>query len=134
MSRYRLQRKLIGPVYQARNVGRYRSAVDAVVREAVQKLRALNGAEIDLKEWMHMIAVECLARVVLSWSPGLLKRGTDGGTSSHSYKGWRRKSVFGLFPTMVKVEILSRGAGRMFSNLWRVSFKPPSEFKTFFPV
>lgn len=83
---------------------------------------------------MHIIAVECLGAVVLSWSPGMLKHGTDWGTGPHAYASWRRKSVFGLFPTVTKLEILSKNVGRAFSSAWGVNFKTPKNFRPFFIV
>jgi hypothetical protein len=132
--RYRLQRRLIGPVYQTSNVRKFEQAVDEVIRQVVAKLRSLDGAEIDLKEWMHIIAVECLGAVVLSWSPGYIRDGSDGGTSTQSYLGWKRKSVFGLFPLVTKLSFFSRSLGRWFSNAWGVTFSTPRNFKPFFTV
>ncbi|KAJ6440597.1 FAD/FMN-containing dehydrogenase [Purpureocillium lavendulum] len=131
--RYRLQRRLIGRVYHASNVAKFEHAIDGVVKEAVTKLASLQGQEVDLQEWMHIIAVECLGASVLSWSPGLLKQGTDWGTVLHSYRGWRRKSVFGLFPIMTKLELLSSDVGRAFAALWGVTYKTPDNFRPFFP-
>lgn len=133
--RYRLQRRLIGPIYHANNVRRYEAAVDAVLLRAVDQLRALGGAEVDLKEWMHIVTVECLGAVSLSWSPGYLDDRSDGASGRHAYLGWRRKSVFGLFPLAVMVETLSRRFGRAFSVLWGVTYHiPKGGFKPFFPV
>lgn len=132
--RYRLQRRLIGPVYLASNVTKFEAAVDGVIKAAVAELRALDGAEVDLKQWMHIIAVECLGAVVLSWSPNYIKNRSDGGTSTQSYLGWKRKSVFGLFPTVTKLSVLSRGLSRLFSNVWGVTFRTPKNFKPFFTV
>lgn len=134
VERYRLQRRLVGPVYQTANVKKFEHAVDGVIREVMAKLRALDGAEIDLKMWMHMIAVECLGAIVLSWSPGYIRDESDGGTSTQSYLGWKRKSVFGLFPGVTKVAFFSKAVGRWFSNLWDVTFPTPKNFKPFFTV
>ncbi|KAK4091631.1 hypothetical protein Purlil1_4061 [Purpureocillium lilacinum] len=131
--RYRLQRRLIGRTYHASNVAKYEHAIDDVVNRAVTKLVSLQGQELDLKEWMHIIVVECLGAAVLSWSPGLLKDGTDWGTIEHSYRGWRRKSVFGLFPIMIKMELLSSDVGRAFAALCGVTYKTPDNFRPFFP-
>ncbi|KAK1753876.1 cytochrome P450 monooxygenase sdnT [Echria macrotheca] len=130
--RYRLQRRLIGPVYQTSNVRRFERAVDEVIGRVVAKLRALDGVEVDLKEWMHIVAVECLGAVVLSWSPGYIRDGSDGGTSTQSYLGWKRKSVFGLFPLVTKLSFFSKSLGRWFSNAWGVTFATPRNFKPFF--
>lgn len=134
MKRYRRQRRAIGPIYQPSNLARYEDAIDGVLSKAVLKLKQGNGQEVDLKEWMHIIAVECLGAAVLSWSPGMLKNGTDGGTSYHSYQSWRRKSVFGLFPTIMKLAYLSKFLDRVFSIVWGITYKPPKHFRTFFPV
>jgi hypothetical protein len=134
VKRYRLQRRLIGPAYLPSSIKKFEAAVDAVIQAAVSELKALNGAEVDLKEWMHIIAVECLGAVVLSWSPGYINNRSDGGTSTQSYLGWKRKSVFGLFPAATKISFISKSFSRFFSNLWGVTFKTPKNFKPFFTV
>lgn len=132
IKRYRLQRRLIGPLYQTSNLRKFEPAIDDVIDKVISKLRSLKGAEVDLKEWMHIIAVECLGAVVLSWSPGYIQDGSDAGTSAQGYLGWKRKSVFGLFPTITAAAFFSRSLGRTFSNLWGVTFKTPKNFKPFF--
>lgn len=134
MTRYRLQRRLSGPIYQIANIKKYESAVDAVLERVVSQLKTLDAAEVDLKEWMHIIAVECLGAVVLSWSPGYLRDMSDKGSSSFSYLSWRRRSVFGLFPAAVVAETFWASLGWAFSTLWRVNYQPPAGFKPFFPV
>ena len=111
---------------------------------AVAKLKELKGEEVDLKTWMHIIAVECLGAVVLGWSPGYIKAGSDGGTSTQGYLGWKRKSVFGLFPAITKLgflegpwntglgEKVGKGITRWWSNAWGVTFATPKNFKPFF--
>ncbi|KAJ0299581.1 hypothetical protein COL516b_009085 [Colletotrichum fioriniae] len=111
---------------------RHEPALDAVLARVITTLRSLNGAEVDLKEWMHIIAVESLSAVVLTWSPNYLRDHTDHSSSTHGYLGWRRKSVFGLFPLAVKAELFSKALGRTFANLWRVTYKTPKNFKPFF--
>lgn len=132
--RYGLQRRLIGPVYLTSNIKRFEAAVDVVIQATISELRALNGAEVDLKEWMHIIAVECLGAMVLTWSPGYIKNRSDGGTSTQSYLGWKRKSVFGLFPAITKISFFSKTFGRFFSDIWGVTFTTPKHFKPFFTV
>jgi hypothetical protein len=136
MKRYRKQRRAVGPVYQQGNLVQYEGVIDDVLNRAIQRLKGLglSDEEVDLKEWMHIIAVECLGAIVLTWSPGMIKKGTDGGTSHHSYLSWRRKSVFGLFPTVMKLAYLSKSLDRIFSVLWGITYKPPRNFRTFFPV
>lgn len=132
--RYRLQRRLVGPVYRLDSVKKYEDAVDGVLERVIARIRSLNGAEVDLKEWMHIIAVECLGAAVLSWSPGYLTDGTDWGTSSHGYLGWRRKSVLGLFPAVVKAELVSKRASHTFARIMRLTYKSRKDMKPFFPV
>lgn len=132
MDRYKLQRRLIGPLYSMHNVQKYEKAVDDVLAKVVAQLIVINGAELDLKMWMHIIAVECLSAIVLSYSPGYLKAKNDFGSSHHAYLNWRRKSVFGLFTWAVIAESYSKAAGRWFARLWRVTFVTPAPFKPFF--
>jgi hypothetical protein len=113
---------------------KFDSAVEDVIRAVVSELESMGGAEVDLKEWMHIIAVECLGAVVLSWSPKYLQNRSDGGTSTQSYLGWKRKSVFGLFPTITKISFMSKTLSRVFSNIWGLTFKTPHNFKPFFTV
>lgn len=134
MRRYRLQRRLIGRVYQTANVVKFEAAVDDVIKQVIARLEALDGDEIDLKEWMHIIAVECLGASVLSWSPGLLKAGTDWGSSAHSYLGWRRKSVMGLFPTLTKLTLRSNLFEWIFRDVWDLKYVASPNFRSFFPV
>lgn len=135
MKRYRLQRRLLGPIYHIHNIKQYEQAVDAVLERVIARLRSLDGAEVDLKEWMHISVVECLGAVSLSWSPGYLRDKSDGASGKHAYMGWRRKSVFGLFPGAVILESMSKSAGRAFAILWHVTYHTPKEgFRPFFPV
>ncbi|PHH83085.1 hypothetical protein CDD82_3620 [Ophiocordyceps australis] len=133
MKRYRVQRRLVGRIYHASNVARYEQVLDGVVQRAVTELEAMGGQEVDLAEWMHIIAVECLGACVLSWSPGLIKRRSDGGTLYHGHQAWRRKSVFGLFPLAAKLELVWPGFGRAFAKLLGVTYKTPAGFRSFFP-
>ncbi|SPO04673.1 related to pisatin demethylase [Cephalotrichum gorgonifer] len=130
--RYRLQRRLIGPVYTIANIKKYEKAIDGVIARTIAQIQSLDGASVDLKEWMHIIAVECLGAAVLSWSPGLLQKKTDGGSGGHGYLGWRKKSVFGLFPTIVLLDCLSKHLARPFVLLWNLGYAPPPNFKPFF--
>ncbi|KAK4222791.1 Pisatin demethylase [Podospora fimiseda] len=130
VGRYKLQRRMIGPVYSAGNVKKYEGKVETVMQKVIEELR--KEEEYDLKMWMHIIAVEMLGEVVLGWSPGYLKQRSDGGTSGQSYNGWKRKSVFGLFPVVTAVGLWSRGVSRFWGDVWGVTFGTPKGFKTFF--
>ena len=132
--RYRLQRRLIGPIYQSSNLKKFEQAVDGVIRRAIVQIKNLEGIEVDLKEWMHILAVECLGAIVLSWSPGFLRDKSDRGTSSHGYLAWKRRSVFGLFPAAVLAESVSGSFGRAFAGVWGLTYLSPAGFKPFFSV
>lgn len=146
MKRYRQQRRLIGPVYHLANLKQYERALEEdVLPRVIARLRALPRSDsdeqqcqpplVDLQEWMHMTVVEALGAVSLSWSPGYLACGSDGASGKHAYLGWRRKTVFGIFPAAVLLESLSKSAGRAFAVLWRVTYHTPKQgFKPFFPV
>ncbi|RDA92665.1 hypothetical protein CP533_3730 [Ophiocordyceps camponoti-saundersi (nom. inval.)] len=131
--RYRLQRRLIGQVYRASNVAKFEAAVDGVLDDVVERVGRLQGEAIDLNEWMHIVVVECLGACVLSWSPGMLRDQTDYGSLIHSYQGWRRKSVFGLFPLAAKLALIRPAFDRLFGRLWGVTWEKPPGFRNFFP-
>ncbi|RDA84173.1 hypothetical protein CP532_3904 [Ophiocordyceps camponoti-leonardi (nom. inval.)] len=131
--RYRLQRRLIGQVYRASNVAKFEAAIDRVLDEVVETISGLEGAILDLNEWMHIVVVECLCACVLSWSPGMLRERTDYGSLIHSYQGWRRKSVFGLFPLAAKLALLRPEIDRLLGRLWGVTWGKPPGFRNFFP-
>ena len=117
------------------NIKQYESIIDGVLSRVITQLRSINGQEVDLKEWMHIIAVECLSAISLSWSPGYLNEKSDGASGGHAYMGWRRRSVFGLFPFIVILETFSSTLGRIFATLWGVTYHTPKQgFKPFFPV
>ncbi|TLD16085.1 uncharacterized protein PgNI_00529 [Pyricularia grisea] len=134
MRRYRLQRRLIGQVYQPANLRKFESVIEDVLDQVVAQIRTLGGAEVDLKEWMHIITVECLGAIVLSWSPGYLRAKSDFGSGSFSYLGWKRKTVLGLFPLATVIGVLSRSFERQFANIWGLTFKAPKTLKHFFPA
>ncbi|PFH57175.1 hypothetical protein XA68_15404 [Ophiocordyceps unilateralis] len=133
MKRYRLQRRLIGQVYRASNVAKFEEALDRVLDRVVETLDTQRGADLNLDEWMHVVVVECLGACVLSWSPGMLREQTDCGSLAHSYQGWRRKSVFGLFPLAAKLALLHPEVDRLLGKLWGVTWEKPVGFKNFFP-
>jgi hypothetical protein len=134
MARYRLQRRLIGRIYHPSNLRKFEGAIDSVITQAVLRLRSLHGAEVDLKEWMHIIVVECLAAVVLSGKVGYLEDGTDHGAGKQTYMGWRRKSVVGLFRWVNLAEIVSPRLGHAFATFWGLRWRTPEGVKSFFPV
>lgn len=117
MDRYRLQRRLIGPLYQMRSLLRYEKVLDEVLFKVMASLRDLKGTKLNLKEWMHIIVVEYLSAIILSWSPGYLRAQSDFGSSRHACMNWRRKNVFGLFPWAVVAESYSKKFGRWFARL-----------------
>ncbi|KAI1862730.1 uncharacterized protein JN550_010067 [Neoarthrinium moseri] len=102
--RYRFQRRSLGPVYSIANVKKYEAVVDAVLDRFVGKLKTFNGkVEVDLAEWMHILALETLGSVVLDWSPGQIEAGSDEGMLSGTCTTWKACSVLGLFSPIVMV-------------------------------
>lgn len=90
--------------------------------------------EVDFKEWMYIIVVECFGVIVLMWLFGMIKKGIDGGISYYSYLSWRRKSVFGLFLIVMKLVYFFKLLDRIFSVLWGIIYKLLCNFRIFFLV
>ncbi|PGH27909.1 hypothetical protein AJ80_00459 [Polytolypa hystricis UAMH7299] len=131
MKRYRMQRRLVGPVYSAANLQKHEHLIEAVIERFVAKLKTLNGKEVDLTEWMHILSVETLTAVTFGWSPGLIEDGNDYGTFIDGYfQFWRYFTVVGLYPYAVLISHkLGVAAKRALQRLVEVgvaaSPKPP---------
>lgn len=125
MPRYRAQRRLVGPTYSQANLQNHEGAVDEVLERFVAKVRELDGKEVDLMEWMHILAIECLTAVTFRWSPGLIEAETNYGTLMDGYfQFWRYASVIGLFPRIV---LLSHKLGLRSKRFlqWAISIGVP---------
>ncbi len=57
MQRYKLQRRLIGPVYASPNMKKHGDAVDRTLERFVEKLKSLEGEQVDLEKWIHILVV-----------------------------------------------------------------------------
>jgi hypothetical protein len=99
-----MQRRLVGPIYSASNLQKHEHLIEAVIERFVAKLRTMNGEEVDLTDWMHILAVESLTAVTFDWSPGLIEDGSDHGTFMDGYfQFWRFFTVVGLYPYAVLI-------------------------------
>jgi hypothetical protein len=99
-----MQRRLIGPTYSAANMLNHEPALDDVLQRFVAKLKEQDGKEIDLSEWMHILAMESITAVTFRWSPGMIEDGSNYGTLMDGYfKFWRYLTVVGMFPRVILV-------------------------------
>jgi len=57
MELYRMQRRAFGPVYSASNMKRYEAVIDGCLARVVSKLRSLDGRQVNLTEWVHIISL-----------------------------------------------------------------------------
>ena len=57
MVRYRLLRRLIGPVYGPTNVKKFEGLMDTKIDQFMAKMKELEGQLLDLAEWAMVIAV-----------------------------------------------------------------------------
>lgn len=134
-TRYRLQRRLIGPVFSQSNLGKYEAPIDAVLDRLVAKLRSLGGErEVDLAEWMHILAYECLSSVTMSYHPGQIEAGSDEGLLGTGYAVWRMWSVLGLFKPLVVLYGTVRWMKPLLPVLMGVAPRAEEGFKPHWPV
>jgi hypothetical protein len=98
MPRYRLQRRLVGPVYTTANLKRFESSVDTAIDRFAAELTASKGRKVDLNEWAVTHAAEALAQVTLRKSPGLWAKEEKIGLAKAARGMWRRMSTTGVLP------------------------------------
>jgi hypothetical protein len=137
--RYRMQRRTIGPVYSVSNLKKYEGPVDEVLDRFVAKLTTLAGEEdgggqVDLAEWMHILAYECLSTVSMSWSPGQIEAGSGDGLLENGYDVWRMWSVLGLFEPIVLAGAVLPPLKYVFPVLAGVVPRRPKGFKNHWEV
>lgn len=57
MDKYRIQRRLIGPVYAVSSIKDVEPALDSILTEIVASMDRWAGKTVDLDTWSHMLAI-----------------------------------------------------------------------------
>lgn len=52
--KYKMQRRLIGPIYSTGSLEKHEDRLDSTVSRLVASLKRLDGKVIDVGEWLHM--------------------------------------------------------------------------------
>ena len=98
MKKYRLQRRIAGPMYATASVEKYGGKIDAVISRFMLRLESLQGQNLDLEQWLHIFVLDALANVTLSEDLKYIEAGNDDGNLEASLRTWRMFSLVGLFP------------------------------------
>jgi hypothetical protein len=84
MDKYRIQRRLIHPIYTESSITDLEESLDTILVKNLASMRQQSGNVVDLDKWSHMFAQDCLAAAVFSKSTSRVSLGKDDGIN----KGW----------------------------------------------
>lgn len=102
MTRYRAQKRAIGPAYSLSGLSKHEGKLDRYISTYIDKLKSLHGEKVDLAEWAHIYALDALSWFTLSKSLDFTSKGHDGGNLAASGSVWGVFTVLGMFPGLVK--------------------------------
>ncbi len=103
IEKYRLQRRLIGPVFTTQAAKKHESLMDIALRRYVEKMVTSQGEPQDLVKWMNILAIDVLSEATFGTSKDLISSGDDDGNIKALDQFWKQASVAGLIPWYLHV-------------------------------
>ena len=103
LEKYRLQRRLTGPVLTTQATKKHESLMDIVLRRYVGKMVSLQGEPQELVKWMNILAIDILSEATFGTSKDLISSGDDDGNIKALDEFWKQASVAGLVPWSLNV-------------------------------
>ncbi|KAH8810802.1 benzoate 4-monooxygenase cytochrome P450 [Xylogone sp. PMI_703] len=98
MDKYRLQRRLVGPIYSQSSMKDHEPQLDAVLSGIIEKMHQLSGKSFDIDTWCNMIAADCLSASTFSEPRGFVDSGVDDGSIEAKHNFWKVVSWAGYYP------------------------------------
>lgn len=99
VNKYRLQRRRINPIYTVSSVSDLEPSLDAILVRILASMRGRSRSTVDLDDWSHMAALDCLTATVLPTSTQQVIIGCDDGTIAATKQGWVYLHWASRFPT-----------------------------------
>lgn len=122
-NKYRLQRRRINPIYTVSSIADLEPNLDAILVKNLASMREKSGVPLDLDNWSHMAALDCLTAAVFSTSTEQVIAGCDDGTIAAAKNGWVYLHWASRFPLLHRINSWClRVIGR---DLWGKP-RPPS--------
>lgn len=103
IEKYRMQRRAIGPAYSIQGMEKHEDVLAKYLETFIERLKGLEGKEVDLAVWTHIYALDALSWFVLGKSVDYTSMGHDDGNLVASDSIWSIFTTLGWFPTYVNV-------------------------------
>lgn len=126
LDKYRLQRRLIGPVFTIQATKTHEKLMDVALCTFIKKMESAQSKPQDLVKWMNILAIDLLSEVTFGMSPNLIGLGHDDGNMADLHNFWKQTSVLGLLPEMLGFIFLR---GNMIRKLVGADLKNANIFK-----
>lgn len=142
MEKYRLQRRLLGPVYSAGQMKHYEAAIDKAIMDDTARMREVAGRDVDVDLWSNyfalglrprsyyclpimLIYLDCLSTATFSTSYGMISRGKDDGSVTSVHSEWRLLHWLGFLPGLQESIKLFKSMMPNFSRSTHAEELPP---------
>ncbi|MCJ1445750.1 MAG: hypothetical protein MMC23_006255 [Stictis urceolatum] len=111
VEKYRMQRRLLGPLYAIPNVKKHEDKLDLDLELFFGKIEKSNGKPVDLEHLLDLFVIDTLARVTYGVPAGTQEADTDWGHMAGMEQMWSHVSWIGFYPNL----------GRWFKTLQRIT-------------
>lgn len=98
MEKYRLQRRLIGPMFTTQAVKARENLLEGPIVRFVAKMEGMEGQPLDLVKWMNILAIDLLTEITFSESMDFVSSGNDRDNAKDVDDFWHQIHWIGLLP------------------------------------
>ena len=139
MERYRLQRRLVGPIYSANGIKKHEDHLTSTLSSFMARIKGFAGAPLELALWMNVWAIgkagplvvnaeayrstvrpDTLTEITFSHRMGYIEDGDDEGNRKAVDKAWRSMHLMGLYPSLwVLVQYIGPIVKAVSGGTWR---------------
>ncbi|KAJ4396391.1 hypothetical protein N0V93_000610 [Gnomoniopsis smithogilvyi] len=121
-ARYRLIRRVTGPLLTTTAVKKHESLCDPVLLQYVENMTEKQGEAFDVLKWAHIVSIQLLQNVIMGDSDDIISSGDDEGDSELLQNVWLEHHWWGH----CQPYYLFRRFLRLY--LPKIGLKPPHEY------
>lgn len=121
-ARYRLIRRVTGPLLTTTAVKKYESLCDPVLLQYVEIMSGKHGEALDVLKWAHIVSIQLLQNVIMGESDDIISSGDDGGDSELLQNVWLEHHWWGHCQPYYQFRRLLR------LYLPKIGLRPPHEY------
>lgn len=121
-TRYRLIRRVTGPLLTMAAVKKHESLCDPVLLQYVEKMTKAQGEVFDVLKWAHIVSIQLLQSVIMGEFDDIISSGDDEGDSELLQNVWLEHHWWGHCQPYYQ--------SRRFLRLYlpKIGLKPPHEY------